>query len=275
MGEPDDVGAPASTSGAGDEPAEPAGAHLDDHALWDLALGEPATPGAREHLERCGSCAREVDGRRDVVGVVADPPPADLLLRPPDRVLSGIRTELGLVGVVRPAVAGAPSSGAPDLRRGGVPSQRGGSRRGRGLVVAAGALGLVLGGAALGLGLASVLDRAEGEPVVARVDLAPVGGSGGGGVAVLRDEDGRAVLEVDLAAAQVDGAGSTYEEVWLLGPDDEPLVSLGVLGGGRGTFTVPAAAMSGGALTVDVSREPWDGRPEHSGDSLARGTLEG
>ena len=58
----------------------------------------------------------------------------------------------------------------------------------------------------------------------------------------------------------------------LLNPDAE--VSLGTLGAGdTGVFPVPADLDVAQFPVVDVSREPLDGNPAHSKDSVVRGTL--
>jgi hypothetical protein len=50
-------------------------------------------------------------------------------------------------------------------------------------------------------------------------------------------------------------------------------VALGVLEIGSGRFPVPAGVDLAAYGTVDVSREPLDGDPAHSTDSVARGAL--
>ena len=61
-------------------------------------------------------------------------------------------------------------------------------------------------------------------------------------------------------------------EVWLFGADGR-MVSLGSLQGGRGDFTVPQGIDTAEYRTVDVSDEPADGNPTHSGVSVVRGTF--
>ena len=58
-------------------------------------------------------------------------------------------------------------------------------------------------------------------------------------------------------------------------PDVTQLVSLGVLEGDSGTFAIPAGLELDELPVVDVSLEPFDGDPAHSGDSVVRGTLQG
>ena len=68
-------------------------------------------------------------------------------------------------------------------------------------------------------------------------------------------------------------SGDTFYELWLIGSAGE-LVSLGsfrVPGSGSATVTVPLPAGPERYGTIDVSREPADGDPGHSNDSVLRG----
>ena len=51
------------------------------------------------------------------------------------------------------------------------------------------------------------------------------------------------------------------------------MVSLGTLADGSGSFTVPEGIDTTQYRTVDISDEPPDGNPAHSGISLVRGTF--
>lgn len=63
-----------------------------------------------------------------------------------------------------------------------------------------------------------------------------------------------------------------FYEVWLLDPGSGRLVALGVLDDdGRGRLTVPEGVAVGDYPAVDVSAEPDDGDPAHSGASVLRG----
>lgn len=279
--------------------------HADDDALWALALGEDVpladSSSAADHVQRCRSCSQELAGRRRVVEAGRRPPPADVALRPPPRVLEAVRAELGLGGdpdrqAVDPERGHRP--GSPGAAVAGLPVQSGGShdaaggRRptggpGRRTTAALAALvGVVLG---LGAG-AGLADRPPGEDpgatpppgasaevraeVRARAVLAPVGSGGARGNAVLRDLGSGQELEVALDRVEA-GPGS-YQEVWLLDEPSGGMVSLGALADGHGVFTVPPGAVpEGGRVQVDVSDERLDGQPTHSGISLARGPLEG
>ena len=84
-------------------------------------------------------------------------------------------------------------------------------------------------------------------------------------------DDGSRALRVDLEAPALAGE---YYEIWLIEPDVVEMVPLGVLRPGTQTFELPAGLDLGGFPTVDVSVEPLDGDPTHSGVSVARGQIE-
>ena len=94
------------------------------------------------------------------------------------------------------------------------------------------------------------------------------------------DAEGEAILEersdgsLELRVAlDADAAPDTFREVWLITADASALVSLGVLDGREQTFTIPADVDLRDYVLVDVSQEPADGNPDHSGDSIVRGEL--
>jgi hypothetical protein len=94
---------------------------------------------------------------------------------------------------------------------------------------------------------------------------------GAEGTAVVEENpDGSRFVRVEVSA---DAAPDTYREVWLIAPDASELVSLGVLDDDTGTLTVPAGVDLARFPLVDVSQEPVDGDPDHSGDSIVRGEL--
>jgi hypothetical protein len=92
------------------------------------------------------------------------------------------------------------------------------------------------------------------------------------GDATLLRSDGETLLEVDLVDLPPTPAGVVYE-VWLIDPDTEELQTLG-LTDGRGKLVVPDGIDPARFSVVDVSREPVDGVPAHSGDSIVRGQLQ-
>jgi hypothetical protein len=109
------------------------------------------------------------------------------------------------------------------------------------------------------------------DTVIATAELAELGADGTTGTAEVRDTTDARVLRVQLDQ-QTGGGG--FREVWLLDPATGQLVSLGVLNGSESTFELPAGLDLRDYPTVDVSREPLDGDPAHSTDSIARGDLD-
>jgi hypothetical protein len=248
--------------------------HPDD-ALVDLATGLPVADDVRAHLEGCPRCARELAALREVVGLVREPAPA--LTAPPAGVWSAVLEEVdrddrddpaGDRGVPAPLDEPSPSVVVP-LRRDRraappVPRVRGW------WVAAAAAAGLVVGGAGAGLLLRD--GGGDAPVVVAETDLDTLDTDQVLGAARTVRVDGHLDLDVDTPAID---AGQGYLEVWLINRDLTRMVSVGVLRPGDGSqrFAIDQALIDQGYVIVDISREGFDDRPEHSGDSVARGTL--
>jgi len=137
------------------------------------------------------------------------------------------------------------------------------------IAAAACAVGLV-GGIAGGAWWQSTRVPAP-ETVIAQAQLdALPGWTASGSASIEETPDGRREVVVDL----VGGAGADgIREVWLLTPDAKGLVSVGLLDGDTGRFSIPAGLDLAEYPVVDVSAEPADGNPTHSGDSIVRGTL--
>jgi hypothetical protein len=109
----------------------------------------------------------------------------------------------------------------------------------------------------------------EGD-VVAIAELDALQGSTTARAEVLDTDDGR-FLDLDLTG--FDAGEGRYLEVWLLTPDVSGLVSLGPVQP-DGTYPVPPGVDLDEYGVVDVSYEPVDGNPAHSGDSVLRGPLD-
>ena len=124
---------------------------------------------------------------------------------------------------------------------------------------------------ALVLMIAGVLALVANEQsdVVASATLEPLGTTGSGS-AELVDADGSLQLRLDTSDVDADDG---FLEVWLIDPAVERLVSLGPLRS-DGRYDLPAGLDPVAFPIVDVSAEPIDGNPTHSGDSRLRGQLE-
>lgn len=133
-------------------------------------------------------------------------------------------------------------------------------------------LGAAAAAAAIVVGI-NVLRRDDRRSeVVAEVDLERLAGGGSGHAELIRTND-KLALHLDVQGITVgDAADDGYVEVWLIDPTVSRLVSLGPLQA-DGVYDIPAGLDPTSFPIVDVSAEPLDGDPTHSGDSLLRGTL--
>ncbi|QDB80387.1 anti-sigma factor [Georgenia wutianyii] len=265
--------------------------HVDDDTLSLVALGE-AEPdaAAAEHLRECAQCREELAALSDMVtaGRAGSP-----LQAPPAHVWDRIAEEIAAQGVDD----GAPDDGAPDAGTPEAGAPEAGPERDEPLVpprVPAGrrrdrtrppgrreprrsrwsragwlAAGLAAGVAGTLL-VTQLPERSEEPEALATAQLEPLPGWDETGTARVEDVDGRRVLHVELPGDPQDG----YREVWLLDESVQRLVSVGLLVGDEGTFDLPPGLDLDDLAVVDVSREPFDGDPAHSGDSIVRGRLD-
>ena len=226
--------------------------HPSDDDLALVALGEHVDR-VQEHVHDCPACASELRGlsaaastaRRADLSALAPPPPS---------VWDRIATELELEEAV-----------VED--RGKTPLRPFWPRRA--LAAAAGATA-VAAAAALVLAVGSPFGGSRpGEG--ASVPLQALGQTQATGRVVLASDPEQRSLLVDTAGLpRPDG----YYEVWLLDVENDRLVSLGNLDeSGRGWLDVPEGVEMADYPHVDVSLEPDDGNPQHSGDSVLRADL--
>ncbi|WP_138734683.1 anti-sigma factor [Modestobacter excelsi] len=240
--------------------------HSTPEQLALAALGEPLPDTDAAHLAGCAQCSAEVAALRRPVEVLAVPELAGTApeVTPPPQVWTAIAAATGVSAV--PPSSGAevvpPSSGAE------VVPLRPRRSRTRWLTIAAAVLvGGVVGGGAVAL----TRDEDGSGSVVATAALDPLPAEDASGRAEVRDVDGVRSLQVDLDAPSLpDG----YYEVWLLQPDAVRMVPVGAVHRGDTVLPLPDGLDLGAYPLVDVSVEPMDGDPTHSGVSVARGSLQ-
>lgn len=202
----------------------------------------------------------------DIEALLRELEPADLELdAPPDDLWAGIAAS---VASDQPTTATVTSL-----------SNRGRLRRP--LLAVAAAAALVVGGSVI----VSTLDNDDnGGNVIARAALAydPISfdplGSGTSAEAALVDDTSGLVIVIDDEVFPSDIGVDADLELWLIEADDTgavvDLVSLGELDpGGDTSFVVPAGYDTSIYSVVDISIEPRDGDPTHSGRSILRGML--
>jgi anti-sigma-K factor RskA len=245
--------------------------HCTPEQLALAALREPLPAGDAAHLEACAQCRQEVASLRRGVDALAVPELAapGAAVPPPPSVWAGIAAATGVTTAPRPdvvaAVAPAPPTAVEPAPAPVVPLR---TRRSRLLLAAAASLVVGVG---IGAGAVAVSTGDDEGLAVAAAALDPLGDSGATGEARVVDRDGALVLEVDLSASDPQDG---FYEVWLLDEAVEDLVSLGVVrGGSEVALPLPPGLDLGEYPVVDVSVEPLDGDPGHSGVSIARGRL--
>jgi anti-sigma-K factor RskA len=251
--------------------------HLSAEQLAGHALRQrpELAPGQLDHLAQCEQCRGELDELSAVIRLSSEPVPPTAM--PAGSIWRNIRAELAsdaapTVGETFDAhgtaasdnsTSEAPPQSQPAVERSRPPS------RARIALLAAG-VGLVVG---IGATVAVNQARDNQVDVVASTALTPLPGHQGHGTAELvRARDGVVRLDVSLEAPPT----PDLREVWLINTDGKRMYSLGSLPpDGTGSFPVPArlAPNLEGFIVVDVSLEPYDGNPAHSGNSEVRGTL--
>lgn len=260
--------------------------HPDDDLVL-LATGHPVPAEVSTHVETCPRCAHELAALRAVSELLRDP--VDLVAAPAglwDKVAAEIDRDedgrpvltvlYGAVaddatppapprGVVAPLPDPVPAPAVAPVR----PRRR---RVAGGWLVAAAAAGVVVGGVGV-----RALESPEPQPtpsavVLGETKLDTLDTQQVLGAASAVRVDGHLDLDVDTPALD---PGSGYLEVWLINRDLKRMVSVGVLRPGEGNqrFAIDQSLIDQGYVIVDISREGYDDKPEHSGDSIARGTL--
>jgi hypothetical protein len=253
--------------------------HCTPEQLALAALREPLPAEDTAHLASCERCRAEVGSLQRSVDAVAVPQLAapGAAVPPPPRVWEAVAAATGVSAApgadvvsasVPPAAPGPPGPGNTVPPRSGAEVLAFRPRRPRLLLVAAAAVA----GAVIGAGAVAVLRGGDDGNAVSTVELDPLADSAASGrAAVVQHDDGSRVLEVDLRAPALDQG---YYEVWLLETSVEGMVQVGVVRPGMTDLPLPDGLDLGEFPLVDVSVEPLDGNPAHSGVSVARGELD-
>jgi anti-sigma-K factor RskA len=231
--------------------------HVDPEVLALLALGEDAESlKDREHLADCAQCRGDLANLSRAAVVGRTTLDEGELVAPPARVWSRISAALELPADLLPS---APVTDLDVARR----------RRRPWMALAAAAAAAVL---VVGAVTTWNLTRTPPPTVLATAALDPFPGwaDAAGEAVVEREADGTRVVRLTLDA---EVPADSYREVWLITSDATELVSLGTVRGASGTFAIPDGIDLDRYELVDISDEPYDGDPAHSGDSIVRGEL--
>jgi hypothetical protein len=235
--------------------------HADPEELAGLAVDPMDGPAdVREHAATCPECAGLVAAFTGVRRRAGD----DALVPPP----AGLRAQV--MAEVHAGDAQAPPESVPaeTAARRGVPLW---------FVGVAAALALLAG---IGLGRIGAGDTGAPEAVappadtgtvVAATDLTALDSDADRGEASAVQTDDTFTIRVSASEL---GDEPGVHEVWLINVDGERMISIGLLASGdEGEFDVPMDLIDQGYRIVDISVEPDDGDPTHSGVSIARGEL--
>lgn len=166
----------------------------------------------------------------------------------------------------RPRLTALPGGAAVPSDGLGVPAARRSPRRLPLALLAAAAVVLVV------VGLLAVVGGGDDDDPGAVVASAPLDLLEGPaeGSAELVDRDGQ--LELHLTAAGLDPGDDAFYEVWVIDTEVAGMYSLGPLRA-DGVYDLPPGVDPEAFPIVDVSVEPLDGVPTHSGQSVLRGQL--
>ncbi len=231
--------------------------HPSEEVLAAVAIGDEPDRSAVEHVRTCPSCSALVEQLSDLPGQVRDAAGVEIL-QPQDDLWQRIAAEVGVK-----------DEPYPTARPVETPAAGGRRRFGRGWLI-----GGVAAGVAIGVLAATALPRVfEPQPqLVARASLETLDTRQAQGQATVTGLGG--TLELNLTVQPLN-AGSGFLEVWLINTDLTRMVSVGVMPNAatQQEFPITDALIAEGYLIVDISREPFDDRPQHSGDSLLRGKL--
>lgn len=136
------------------------------------------------------------------------------------------------------------------------------------IVGAAAALVLVVGTLAVWRGS----DAATvAEVALSNDTLDPLGRDSTGAAKLVELGDGAFALDIDVKALPSGAAG--FFELWIIDPKVEGMFSLGPVEAGRSRYPLPSGVDWRAYPIVDISIEPLDGVPTHSGKSVLRGVL--
>jgi hypothetical protein len=265
--------------------------HPPEEELVDLAIGlDPSDPALAAHVETCPECSEVIAELRRTAGLVSALPANAGWQAPRDEVWSRITDELDAdpasdgeatprhtptsdastsprLSVVRGEDAGGPRPSPSTASRAAISPRR---AVGWGVLVAAASLAV---GLLAGRTLWQPAQTPSSQDVaqVSQVSLATLDTKQDEGKAtVVRTGGG---LDLTVATTKPLDQKDGYLEVWLLNADGKRMVSVGVLAPGKASFPISQRLIDEGYVIVDISREPFDTKPAHSGDSLLRGHL--
>ena len=248
--------------------------HCEPDQLALAALGEPLSAADAAHVDSCARCRAEIASLKRSVDVLAVPAFATSGpdIAPPPRVWDAIAAATGVQASptdradaeaadapAEPVLAAVPPAPDPVVRQ---------LRPRRSHLLLASAAAAVVVAAAAG---AIALNR-DDDVVLASTTLSTLDtGRQEGTASVVEQGDGTRVLRIELRTPPPQDG---YYEAWLADPSAKGMVSMGSVRPGTTSLPVPDDLKLTDWPTVEVSVEPLNGDPAHSGVSLVRGQLD-
>jgi anti-sigma-K factor RskA len=238
--------------------------HYDDDTLALLALGEAdAAADGGAHLRECGVCQAQVASLSYVVSVGRSSSAADVPSAPSADVWTRVQADIHTSDTHSAGAETTAEVVALDSRR---PARR----RNWALAIAASFVGLAVG---VGITLAATQTDAPASVTVAKAQIVPVSVPTAHGQAVIqRVANGQRTMTVDINDLPV--AKNGFYEVWLMNAKPVRFLAVGSLDAKHhGVFQLPPGLDLTAYPYIDVSLQPFNGSPLHSGDSVVRGAL--
>jgi hypothetical protein len=244
--------------------------HIDPREVALIALGMVSpSSGDTRHFGRCLRCSNVRRQYARVVAVARAVAQTEQLAAPGPQVWLAIRAQLGLAAAMpgdrltEVVAAHRPeNSTAPRGRRTG--------RKARAIAAALITTILLVAIVVGAIVWPSVTPTRARVLASATLDGMPAWPDAAGTAVAQERPDGSRELQVTVREPATRG---TTREVWLHASDGSDMVSLGFLDGASGLFAVPDGLDLAEWSLVDVSDEPPDGNPAHSGNSIVRGPL--
>ncbi|MCI4658322.1 anti-sigma factor [Cryobacterium zhongshanensis] len=234
--------------------------------LRDFVRPEDAA-GAADAADTADDVAELLEGEREAFA--AHPP----VVPSPTAVPAPAVASAAGPAVADPPSARPPTSDSPAALR---PRRRRAARSRtatRLLLTGAAAVVLVLGGFVAARWIDTMQQPAT-APVTFEARLTPFPGwQASGSAEVEAMPGGHREVVVDLTGLADATAAAPLREVWLIKADASGLISIGLLDGNTGHFDIPDDVDLSQYPLVDVSAEPDNGNPAHSGNSIVRGEL--
>lgn len=244
--------------------------HPEEEILAAVAIDEQVDPTILEHVQDCEQCTTAVASLRSTLQLARAGDAEPRWTAPPTSVWDAVMAAVDAPTAARePLPAPEPATPvAPPVALDAVRSDRRPSRRTLLWAGGAAAAGLVVGI----VGTRIIDDRSSTPSPVAVVPLDTLDTHKTLGQAQVLWSGSAVDLRIETEPLQSDGG---YLEVWLINSDLKRMVSVGVLRNGQRTATFPISRemIDAGYVIVDISREGFDDKPQHSGDSVVRGKL--